>query len=242
MKYLKKYKLFESIIIDKREFPDKADILEYFYDFTDEESYTKFDISSMGYVFFPSSDITSAVKQEMFKHMIEGNDWMDKESISLGGTPRTKWSEFFKPVNELKDWDMPDFLPIDKIFIDVFNDKLYHEMGKGTIPAYSTIEISIRGFLEENLDILIECLERFYESTGFRPVGDLKTEDFVDEDNGDIVTLYMAELKLCKCDDIEYKGLIKRLGQGIEKKKVRSSGYYQTTSTIKNSLLLKKFL
>jgi hypothetical protein len=44
----------------------------------------------------------------------------------------------------------------------------------------------------------------------------LETEDFVDEDNGDIVTLYMAELKLCKCDDIEYKSLINQLRKGYE--------------------------
>ena len=54
---------------------------------------------------------------------------------------------------------------------------------------------------------MFECLERFYESSGFRPIGDFREEDFVDEETGDVVKIYTFDLKLLKVNDIEYKNL-----------------------------------
>jgi hypothetical protein len=64
MRYLKKYKMFESLnIISKSEFPKKEDIVDYFYDFSDTVGdYINVEIQQSGYVFFPASDINKAVE------------------------------------------------------------------------------------------------------------------------------------------------------------------------------------
>ena len=249
MKYLKKYKLFESIIL-KDEFPSVDDIMDYFYDFSDEVGdYMRVDIQQLGYTIFPSDDIYKNIKNDLTQD-IDKEDWLNIKPKSLysvnGG--ECSWSEFFKPVTNLKNWDIPDFIStsLDDGYAPSAHGNLYKKMYDkiilGDIPAYPTIYMTLRGFYEKDVDLLIECLERFYESTGFRPIGDLKKEDYVDEDNGDIITLYTAELKLCKCDDIEYKSLINHLGEGIKSKNVGTSGPFQTTVNNENPVLLKKFL
>ena len=83
----------------------------------------------------------------------------------------------------------------------------------------------------EVMDI-VECLERIYETTEFRPIGGLRMEDYVDEDNGDIITLYHAELKLCKVSDIEYEML---------SKSILAEGVRTQRDSALNSVLISKF-
>lgn len=242
-------------IITKDEFPSEYQIRDYFYDLTDNVSDLSDLLIKTGYVFFPkgygrccwrTSDIDQSVKSEMMIDM-DSDNWLDKEATSLA---KTKWVDFFRPVTNLKHWDMSEFLPNDDVLNwygekraedYIFSEKLYNKIIKGDIPAYPTITINVRVFLEKEVDILTECLERLYESTGFRPVGDLNSEDYVDEDNGDIVTLFTADLKLCKCDDVEYKSLINHLGNGLKSENGTSRNHGSTVDN-KNSLLLKKFL
>jgi len=238
-------KVFKNIIT-KDEFPSEDQIKDYFYDLTDNVSDLSELLVRSGYVFFPTSDIDQSVKSEMMTDM-DSDNWLDKEASSLA---KTKWVDFFRPVTNLKHWDMSEFLPNDDVLnwygekrVEdyIFSEKLYNKIIKGDIPAYPTITINVRVFLDKEVDILIECLERLYESTGFRPVGDLNSEDYVDEDNGDIVTLFTADLKLCKCDDVEYKSLINHLGNGLKSENGTSRNHGSTVDN-KNSLLLKKFL
>ncbi len=60
----------------------------------------------------------------------------------------------------------------------------------------------------EDMDTFYECLERLYDATGFRPIGDIRKEDFVDEETGDLVPLFIMDIKLYKVNDIQYQNLI----------------------------------
>jgi hypothetical protein len=63
-------------------------------------------------------------------------------------------------------------------------------------------------FLPEHLDEVIERLKMVYESTDFRPLYGLWKEDYVDEDNGDVITFINSDLYLVNVSDEEYKNLI----------------------------------
>ena len=69
-------------------------------------------------------------------------------------------------------------------------------------------------FNPDKLPVVIECLQRLYEVTGFRPTSSIWGEDFLDEDTGDIVSLVRSDLQLYKVSDIEYKNLCKIFNTG----------------------------
>ena len=56
MKYLKTYKIFESVITES-EFPTKLDIQEIFYDLTDEEPLAKCELYESGYQYFSTDNL-----------------------------------------------------------------------------------------------------------------------------------------------------------------------------------------
>ena len=64
-------------------------------------------------------------------------------------------------------------------------------------------------FKPENLPIFIECLQRLYEVTGFRPTSSIWGEDYIDEDTGNVVSTVRNDLQLYKVSDVEYKNLCK---------------------------------
>ena len=47
----------------------------------------------------------------------------------------------------------------------------------------------------------------FYNQTGFRPFGSLYSEEYVDEDNGDIYSFLVFNGFFIDCDDDEYENL-----------------------------------
>ena len=59
MRYLKSYKLFESVIT-KSEFPTELDIQEIFYDLTDEEPLSKCKLYESGYQFFTCENLPNS--------------------------------------------------------------------------------------------------------------------------------------------------------------------------------------
>lgn len=208
MKYLKSYKIFESTSIKLEDFPNQDEIREYFYDIIDNEWYSHFSIEQPAYVFFPASQLTTQVRSQMLYDMSYEKDWISKEVDELG---RDTWNEYFLKAEEADEnttyrprlpeyvWES-DIVKIEGSFWNI----LYKEIIKGVVPAYPLIGISIS---LDKTETMFECLERLYESTGFRPIGDIHEKDFVDEETGDIVTLYLFELKLLKVTDIEYKNL-----------------------------------
>ena len=63
-------------------------------------------------------------------------------------------------------------------------------------------------FKPEHLDEVVDRLKMVYEATDFRPLYGFWNEDYVDENNGDVITFINSNLYLVNCSDEEYKSLI----------------------------------
>lgn len=226
-------------IITKDEFPTEDDLKDFFFDLIDELPYCDLKISMSGYVSFSSEFIygfdTKGIKRQMLHDMSLGDDWFNKEAdISNPNVPknfsipvRDTWKNILPPIDSPKA-NYPIYINLDEDFsinskddlmkaikrgdVDEFEYKFYENIINGTIPAYPFIELERIYFDvddKDKLNILNNSLRRLYEATGFRPVGNFHTEDFVDEDSGEVVNLYIANIKLFKVTDVEYKSLIK---------------------------------
>ncbi len=232
MKYLKKYKLFESVV-KTDEFPVDEDIRDIFFDITDELYHHNFEVEQGGYVFFPTADLTRDLRSQMLYDMSYEDDWLNKE---IPGFVDEYWKDYFLTVEES---NKVRYSNVEYLWLSDLEDKsdfwrlFYENILNGNIKAYPIKFVHIT--VDKNsLEPLFTCLERIYETTGFRPIGDLTGEDYVDEDNGDIVTLFHAELKLCKVSDIEYE----MLSKSILTKGLKESGGYSSNL---NPTLIKKF-
>jgi len=212
MKHLKKYKLFESVIT-KSEFPNELDIKELFYDLTDVESFSKCELYESGYKFFTTNIVSVPIRTQLFSDMSFEKNWINKECKYIQDTWKNMFIDLSKPLSDdmikiakttYTDIDFSDIekskKTLQKHSGKSYFEKLEENILNGIIPGYPFICLYIGFFKSDKLPILIECLERLYEVTGFRPISSLWQPDMK-------VDIYGADLKLFKVSDIEYKNL-----------------------------------
>lgn len=223
MKHLKSYRIFESIKGESF-FPDKSDIEEVFFDVTDE-GITNFSFQSVGYLYFPylnfSATSPSSLKTNLFTDMVDNPDnWQNQKPEELMGET---WKDLFLDLSDSRNNYMLEkcsqFLELDQVLNSISISKLNKLTNKpflelfienienGKINAYPFIYLRLDSFESKYLDNVVECLERLYDMTGYRPVREMWTEDYVDESTGDIVNLIGCNLYLLKLSNIEYKNL-----------------------------------
>jgi hypothetical protein len=226
MKYLKTYKIFESVIT-KSEFPTELDIQELFYDLTDEEPLSKCKLYESGYQFFTTNNISRPIRSQLFSDMSFEENWINKECKDIQDTWKNMFIDFSKPLSDdmiktaSKYYNDVYFLEVEESKNSVhfppgksYLERLQENILNDIIPAYPIIYLNIGLFNPDKLPVVIECLQRLYEVTGFRPTSSVWTEDYVDEITGDVVTLYGADLQLYKVSDVEYKNLCKIFKSG----------------------------
>lgn len=223
MKYLKTYKLFESVIT-KSEFPIELDIQELFYDLTDEEPLAKCKLYESGYQFFTTNNISRPIRSQLFSDMSFEENWINKECEDIQDTWKNMFIDLSKPLSD----DMIKMASKNSRSSLIYNDVYFSEVeesknrhGKSylerlqenilndIIPGYPIIYLNLGIFKPENLPIFIECLQRLYEVTGFRPTSSIWGEDYIDEDTGNVVSTVRNDLQLYKVSDLEYKNLCK---------------------------------
>ena len=223
MRYLKSYKLFESVII-KSEFPIELDIQELFYDLTDEEPLAKCKLYESGYQFFTTNNISRPIRSQLFSDMSFEENWINKECEDIQDTWKNMFIDLSKPLSD----DMIKMASKNSRSLLIYNDVYFSEVeesknrhGKSylerlqenilndIIPGYPIIYLNLGIFKPENLPIFIECLQRLYEVTGFRPTSSIWGEDYIDEDTGNVVSTVRNDLQLYKVSDLEYKNLCK---------------------------------
>jgi hypothetical protein len=223
MRYLKPYKLFESVIT-KSEFPIELDIQELFYDLTDEEPLSKCKLYESGYQFFTTNNISRPIRSQLFSDMSFEENWINKECEDIQDTWKNMFIDLSKPLSD----DMIKMASKNSRSSLIYNDVYFSEVeesknsaGKSylerlqenilndIIPGYPIIYLNLGIFKPENLPIFIECLQRLYEVTGFRPTSSIWGEDYIDEDTGNVVSTVRNDLQLYKVSDVEYKNLCK---------------------------------
>jgi hypothetical protein len=223
MKYLKTYKLFESVIT-KSEFPTELDIQELFYDLTDDEPLSKCKLYESGYQFFTTDNISRSIRSQLFSDMSFEENWVNKECEDIQDTWKNMFIDLSKPLSD-------DMLKLasknsrgridynDVYFSDVessknsagksYLERLQENILNDIIPGYPIIYLSLGIFKPENLPVFIDCLQRLYEVSGFRPTSSIWGEDYIDEDTGNVVSTIRNDLQLYKVSDLEYKNLCK---------------------------------
>lgn len=207
MNYIKSYKLFESL--DNSDFPKQEDIEELFYELTDEEGYSTCQISDFGYRFFTTDFITRPIRSQLLYDMSFSDDWINKECNDIQDTWKNLFIDLSKPQsnNSFSRRYYNGVYSKDKSYERQWDSLITKNILDDKIPGYKFFILDLGSFKPDKLHIVIECLQRLYELTGFRPTSGIWDEDYVDEDNGDIVTLRKASLKLYKVNDVEYKNL-----------------------------------
>ena len=234
MKHLKSYKLFESIQLESK-FPDVRDIEEIFYDVSDEGIIEKAKFTSMGYISYPHEKVINwrtDLRRQFYEVMYEHpNDWINIKPEDLHGDT---WKDLFLDASDdrnekmlIRYQEFIDFEDVKKSIstreVNKISNKTYMELlieniENGNIRAYPYIMIEIKPyFLPENINRLIECLQRVYQATGFRPVKAFWNEDYVDEENGDVVTFNRGEILLVSTDDASYKNIFQVNAHNLDK-------------------------
>jgi hypothetical protein len=221
MKHLKTYKLFESVISES-EFPTELDIQELFYDLTDEDPNSKCKLYSSGYQFFTTDNITRSIRSQLFSDMSFEENWINKECEDTQDTWKNMFIDLSKPVSNdmiklaVRNYNDVYFLEVEesknsagKSYLERLQENIINDI----IPGYPIMYLNLGLFNPDKLPLLVECLQRLYEVTGFRPTSSVWAEDYVDEETGDLVTFYGADLQLYKVNDIEYQNLCKIVGR-----------------------------
>lgn len=221
MKHLKTYKLFESVIIES-EFPTELDIQELFYDLTDEDPNSKCKLYASGYQFFTTDNITRSIRSQLFSDMSFEENWINKECEDTQDNWKNMFIDLSKPLSNdmiklaVRNYNDVYFLEVEesknsagKSYLERLQENILNDI----IPAYPIIYLNLGLFHPDKLPVVVECLQRLYEVTGFRPTSSVWAEDYVDEETGDVVTFYGADLQLYKVNDIEYQNLCKIVGR-----------------------------
>ena len=221
MRYLKSYKLFESVIT-KSEFPTELDIQELFYDLTDEDPNSKCKLYESGYQFFTTDNITRSIRSQLFSDMSFEENWINKECEDTQDTWKNMFIDLSKSLSNdmiklaVRNYNDVYFLEVEesknsagKSYLERLQENILNDI----IPAYPIIYLNLGLFHPDKLPVVVECLQRLYEVTGFRPTSSVWAEDYVDEETGDVVTFYGADLQLYKVNDIEYQNLCKIVGR-----------------------------
>ena len=227
MKYLESYKIFESV--GKIHFPTYTELHDFFIELEDDEI-TKFNYNNSaealskfidgGYLFFPQRWERSIQSQLYFDMSFEEDLLSHKPKELMGET----WNEFFmdpltypdkKFLRRRTEWIHLDDVEEKRTNIQqlgkdakTFEELFVEEIEKGNIKAYPFIYMTFDMFKPEHLDEVVDRLKMVYEATDFRPLYGFWNEDYVDENNGDVITFINSNLYLVNCSDEEYKSLI----------------------------------
>ena len=230
MKYLKTYKLFESVIT-KSEFPTELDIQELFYDLTDEEPLSKCKLYESGYQFFTTNNISRPIRSQLFSDMSFEENWINKECEDTQDTWKNMFIDLSKPQSDDMIKMSSDYHN-DVYFSEVeesknsagksYLERLQENILNDIIPAYPIIYLNLGQFNPDKLPVFIDCLRRLYEVTGFRPTSSIwgvNCHGFI-EDQGVVggtinqIVSVKADLQLYKVNDIEYRNLCKIFNKG----------------------------
>jgi hypothetical protein len=218
------YKIFESV--GKINFPTYTELHDFFVELEDDEI-TKFNYKNdMAYLFFPQR-WDRPIQSQLYFDMSFEEDFLNHKPKELMGET---WSEFFmdpltypdkKFLRRRTEWIHLDDVEEKRTNVKqldgectyreqgkTFEELFVKEIEKGAIKAYPTIYCTFDIFEPKYLDDIIERLKMVYEATDYRPLYGFWEEDYVDENNGDVITLINSNLYLVNVSDEEYKSLI----------------------------------
>ncbi len=217
MKYLKRYKLFES-----SNFANDLDVKDILIDLVDDNIISNCDFIDSGYFYFTGININRKIQSELYYDMESfPENWEFRKPDELLGQT---WKELFLDVESESINKNTLSRNIEYVYLDDVNnsssrvrlsgitnktfDELFLEnIESGKIPAYKIMLFTLGSYDKSNLSEIVESLKRVYQATGFRPLKGFWLEDYADEETGNIVTLGRGEVEFVKCSDKSYQVL-----------------------------------
>ena len=222
MKFIKSYKLFES----NQVFANSEDIKDILIELLDDNIISKCEFIDSGYLYFPYM-WTIQIQSDLYYDMTSyPENWEFRKPDELLGQT---WKELFLDPESLKlDKKIRNSIILNNKKEHIFLDDVKNSVSKirqsglsnktkdelfienienGKIKAYSIMMFSIGDFDKKDLPEIVDSLKRVYQATGFRPLLGFWLEDYVDEDNGDVVTIGRGEVEFIKCSNKSYQVL-----------------------------------
>jgi hypothetical protein len=201
-----KFKQFESIQYNF-DFPSFKDIEEYFYDFTDEIDSKIYGYQSGYKIYlkpFPNSTPYKDIISNKFNFIDITNTDIPNRNLSISSN-----------YCILDNLNFPE--PFSR-----FDNKVALNSIKSGAKAYKHLMIQFEHplFSKSKLNILIECLKMIYDSEGFRPYGDLWTEDWIKPGYSTTEERIGFTGLLVNCSDEEYIKMAKLIEQRPMNKKL----------------------
>lgn len=217
MKFIKSYKLFES---NAELFSNPEDIKDILVELLDDNVISKCEFIDSGYLFFPYL-WTRQIQSDLYYDMANyPQTWQIRKPDELLGQT---WKELFldpdvtldkKILNYRKEYIFLDDVKnsVSKIKQSGLSNKTKDELfieniEQEKIKAYPIMMFSIGSFDKDDLPEIVEILKRVYQATEFRPLCGFWLEDYVDENNGEVVTIARGEIEFIKCGDKTYDSL-----------------------------------
>jgi hypothetical protein len=217
MKYLKYYIKFDNIKESNNykeiEFPKQYFIEDFFYEYTDNKTKEEniIFLYSAWLVFLTTLDVydfPSSVNSEHLSDLF--CDLNDVKFDSYQNRFFNKSESILVTSQELSDGKPTD--TYHDVKLSGLQEEIMKKIKLGTIPAYPYFKLNLGMFKIENFNNLLECLSRFYDTTGWRPVDEIWSEDYINDD-GYVSTCYGATLNFFKVNDKVYTKLTKIFNQ-----------------------------
>jgi hypothetical protein len=170
MKYLKKYKIFESL--NNIHFPTENEIKELFIELYDDEIlFQNIRNFTYGYVFFPYNSFFGQLLQQFTYDVEKFPDWENLRPYILqmhkirSGMHGDSWSDLFLDVNDERNHYMlekcQDWIFIDQKDISQTTKLIWENIENGKILAYPVIKFYLGYFETKNKELVFEALERY---------------------------------------------------------------------------------
>ena len=220
MKHLKPYKLFESLHNDN----SISDVEEFLYELKHDDIIEIVKFISSGYLIYPQYSILHTSDRELrsaISYVMTTNpdDWQNKKCEII--LDETYGSIFLDPKNmtekELKDCEEEiDLKEVEESVRLAVSNKLPNKptlqlllenIESGKIPAIPFISFNCGNFKPQDKQQVIECLQRIYKVTSYRPYKEFWLEDYVTADD-DVYSFFGFIPTFVKADDATYKKLI----------------------------------
>jgi hypothetical protein len=177
----------------------------------------------------------SRLRSQLFHDMSFEENWINKECEDTQDTWKNMFIDLSKPQSDdmiklaIKHYNDVYFSDVESSKAGTYNytgksyvERLQENILNDIIPACSIIYLDLGQFNPDKLPVVVECLQRLYEVTGFRPTSSIwgvNCHGFI-EDQGVVggtinqIVSVKADLQLYKVNDIEYRNLCKIFNKG----------------------------
>ena len=222
MKNIKRFDLFESSSIDNNsyDFPDVGEITELMSGYLDEYDKDIYNYDACYLTILRDSNSFKAMFNSAYLNIDKINFSYLFEDLrrrpylmSKNGRKNLLFTKNLEFPFRYPNWDITRPLVFSLIDKSIKENKIKaypiikFNFLSSNFNISNMIKYKIEDEIEDEWKSFVESLKFFYNQTGFRPFASLYSEEYVDEDNGDVHSFLVFNGFFIDCDDDEYENL-----------------------------------